>query len=70
MLPSGYAVCLLLVTNPIMWKKVCNEIAVATNNGTKVPEEVHKTNEKCILGTMCVTSIVLSYVNFYLIGFD
>jgi alkane 1-monooxygenase len=40
MLPYGYTVCLLLVTNPSIWKRVCNPIAIATNEGTKVTEEV------------------------------
>jgi alkane 1-monooxygenase len=69
MLPYGYTVCLMLVLNPPLWKKICNPISIATNNGTKMPEDVQQENEKYILGTLCVTALVLTYINFFVIGF-
>jgi alkane 1-monooxygenase len=69
MLPYGYSVSLLLVFNPAMWKRVIDPMAVATNKGEKLSEEVKQDMEKVVLTTIVISSIVISYINFFVIGF-
>ena len=70
MLPYGYSVSLVLSFFPYIWKKVHNPLAVATNNDTKITEEEKKDLDKWILGTLIGVSIALSYITFFLIGFN
>ncbi|CDW80586.1 fatty acid desaturase family protein [Stylonychia lemnae] len=69
MLPYGYTVSLILSNFPYIWKKVHNPLADATNNDTKISEELKKELDKWILGTLIGVSIMLSYITFFMIGF-
>lgn len=70
MLPYGYSVSLVLSMIPPVWKKVINPLAEAANKSEKMQEEVRKQLEKWILGTLMCVSIVLTYVTFFIFGFN
>jgi alkane 1-monooxygenase len=69
MLPYGYSVSLILSMFPPVWKRVIDPMAIATNKGEKVSAEVVADQKRCVFGVLCFTSVVISYVNFYVIGF-
>ena len=69
MLPYGYTVSLLLAIIPPIWFKVIDPIAEATNKNEKVSEEFKKMQERWVLSTLCGTSLLISYICFFVIGF-
>ena len=69
MLPYGYSVSLLLCIFPPIWKRVIDPVAIATNKGEKVTEEFRVYQEKLVLATLTCTSVVFSFICFYVIGF-
>jgi alkane 1-monooxygenase len=69
MLPYGYSVCVILCMFPPIWKRVIDPIAIATNNGEKITQEVKTYQERLIFATLFCTSIFLTYVCFFVIGF-
>lgn len=70
MLPYGYTVSLILCFIPPIWKKVINPHAEAINNDQKISDEFKKTQERWITGTLCVTTLLLTYICFFVIGFN
>ena len=69
MLPYGYAVCIILSQFPPTWRKVINPLALAANEGEKVQEEIRKSLEKWIVGTLVVVTVVFTYITFFVYGF-
>ena len=69
MLPYGYAVCIILSQFPPIWRKVINSLALAANEGEKVQEEIRKSLEKWIVGTLVVVTVVFTYITFFVYGF-
>ena len=69
MLPYGYTVSLLLSLVPPVWKKVTDPISIATNNGEKVSKEFLHHQERLVLGYLCTTSLILTYITFFIVGF-
>jgi hypothetical protein len=69
MLPYGYTVSIILCLFPPIWKRVIDPLAIATNKGEKVSEEVKVYQEKLIFATLLCTSIFISYICFFVIGF-
>ena len=69
MLPYGYSVSIILCLFPPIWKRVIDPLAIATNKGEKLSEEVKAYQEKLIFVTLLCTSIFISYICFIVIGF-
>lgn len=69
MLPYGYSVSIILSFIPPIWKKVINPLAEATNKDEKLPEDVRISHQRWILGTLCIVSLVFTYITFFVIGF-
>jgi len=68
MLPYGYTVSLLLSLVPPVWKRVTDPIAVATNRGEKVSQEFLHKQEKLVLGYLCLTSTLMTYLTFWVMA--
>lgn len=69
MLPYGYSVSLLLAINPPIWKRIIDPMAIATNKGEKITEEQKRDIDRCVIATLAVTSIIITYITFFVIGF-
>ena len=69
MLPYGYSVSIVLSMFPPIWRKVIDPLADAANKSEKVQEEIRKSLEKWIVGTLLVVAIVITYINFFIFGF-
>jgi alkane 1-monooxygenase len=69
MLPYGYSVSLLLCVFPPIWKRVIDPVAIATNKGEKVTQDFRQYQERLVLITLCFTSLILTYICFFVIGF-
>lgn len=68
-LPYGYSVSILLCMFPPIWSRVTDPIAIATNKGEKVSEEYMQKQQSLVLMTLCTTSVFLTYITFFVIGF-
>lgn len=69
MLPYGYSVSIVLSMFPPIWRKVIDPLADAANKSEKVQEEIRKSLEKWIVGTLLVVAIVITYITFFIFGF-
>ena len=70
MLPYGYAISLIISTTPSVWKHVIDPMAIATNKGEKLDEKVLKDQEVWVLSTLFFNSIVITYLTFFVVGFN
>jgi len=70
MLPYGYTISLLLSVFPPVWFRVIDPAAKAAKTGEKLSEEIKKDQERCVLATLCFTSILITYICFFVIGFN
>ena len=70
MLPYGYSVCILLSIFPPIWRRVIDPIAIATNKGEKLSDDLRVYQERLIFATLLCTSIFLTYICFFVIGFN
>ena len=69
MLPYGYSVSLLLCIFPPIWRRVIDPVAIATDKGEKVTDDFRVYQEKLIFATLLCTSVFMSYICFFGIGF-
>ena len=69
MLPYGYSVSLVLAFTPSVWFKVINPMARAANNNEKITKEEEKEIERLVKQTLLISSVVITFITFYLIGF-
>lgn len=70
MLPHGYSVSLVLSLFPPLWRKIIDPLALAANKSEKVQEEIRQSQNKWIFGTLAAVAVVLSYINFFVVGFN
>ncbi len=70
MLPYGYSVSIVLSMFPPIWRKVIDPLADAANKSEKIQEEVRKSLEKWILGTLLFVALIFTYITFFIFGFQ
>ncbi|CDW72740.1 alkane 1-monooxygenase [Stylonychia lemnae] len=69
-LPFGYTASFLLSFVPFVWFKVMDPYVDACNKGEKIDEKLKKELDKWIFGTLFGISILFTYINFWLVGFQ
>ena len=70
MLPFGYTGCLIICFIPKVWFKVMDPYVDAINKNEKLDEKTKREIDLWIFGTLCGISVVLTYITFFVIGFN
>ncbi len=68
MLPYGYSVSLLISIFPMIWRKIIDPLALATNKGEKITKEERDNIEMWVMAVLISTSTFLTYQTFIGIG--
>ena len=66
MLPYGYSICLIICMIPPIWKRVIDPMVLALRAGEKMSEEAKKDQEICILSTLVISCIGITYLTFFM----